>query len=190
MAIVSNMLSLIHRRRLYTLLDELRPRLFRLAMSWTHSREVAEDLVQDCFTRAVEKISSVRDDTRLEIWVTRILSNLYLDQVRRKTPAFIDADVDMLENSDPGPEQIAQQIEASSRIELALQSLDTETQQVITLVDIAGYRYSECADILDIPIGTVMSRVSRGREKLLKQIKQMELDRGTHQNVIHIRRSR
>lgn len=174
------------RRRVAARLESLRGRLLRLAWSWTGRREHAEDLVQETFARAIEHAAGLRDEARLDVWVTRMLSNLYLDQVRRPALEQGVGDIEAIEDSAPGPERAAQTLEVGREVERALRQLKPETRQIITLVDIAGFSYSQSADILDIPVGTVMSRLSRGREKLLAEV---ERARRAEHKVVALRRT-
>ena len=175
------------RRRVAARLEPLRGRLQRLAWSWCGSREQAEDLVQETFARAIEHAADLRDLGRLDVWVTRMLSNLYLDRVRRPRREIDATDVDALADDAPGPEREVERQQAGHEIERALRQLKPETRQIITLVDIAGFSYSESARILDIPVGTVMSRLSRGRQRLLDEI---ERARAGGRKVVALRRKR
>ena len=158
------------RRRVAARLEQMRERLLRLALSWTRSRDRAEDLVQDCFTRSLEKSGSLQDESCLEIWVTRIMSRLYLDQTRRKNLEVIDKDFEQICDDRSDPVKFAESIEFLDRIEVALGKISDESRQIVTLIDIGGYSYAECAQILEVPVGTIMSRLSRGRDRLAKLI--------------------
>ena len=159
------------RRRVTRQLEQMRDRLLRLALSWTRNRDRAEDLVQDCFARALENLGSLQDESRLEVWVARILSRLYLDQVRQRKLDTIEDDFEQIGDENASPVKYAESIEFLDRIEVALGKISDESRQIVTLVDIGGYSYSECAHILDVPVGTVMSRLSRGRERLAKLVR-------------------
>ncbi len=181
------MLSILgRRRRVEGRLDQMRERLLRLALSWTRNRDRAEDLVQDCFTRALENLGSLQDESRLEIWITRILSRLYLDQIRRKNLDTVEDDFEQITDDKTNPVKFVEQIEFLDKIEVALGQISDESRQIVTLVDIGGYRYSECAQILDVPVGTVMSRLSRGRERLAKLIR---AEHDPAPNIVKFRRN-
>ena len=166
-------------------LEDSRVKLMRLAWSWTGKRELAEDLVQECFARALKNIDSLRDEARLEVWTTQILANLFRDHCRRVRPEIADADPDEILLSNSTPESRAEKAEMKAQLESALGQLKPETRQVITLVDIAGFSYAECAEILDVPTGTIMSRISRGRERLLTQVRR---NSRSDQKVVSLRR--
>ena len=166
-------------------LEECRSKLLRLAWSWTRNPDLAEELVQDCLLKALDNLDQLRDDNRLEVWVARILSNSYRDSLRRFNPETADEDPELLADAGKTPEQQAQLMQAREILEESLGQLKSETRQVITLVDIAGFSYAECAEILDVPAGTVMSRLSRGRDQLLKLIDGNHNDEG---NVVSLRR--
>lgn len=148
-------------------LESCQEKLLRLAWSWTGDRDQAEELVQECLTRALGSASQLRDESRLEVWASRILVNLYRDACRKRSVDLVDIDPDELVQPDMGPQELFESAESHALLESAMGQLKHETRQVISLVDIAGFSYAECAEILDVPIGTIMSRISRGREKLL-----------------------
>ena len=141
--------------------------MYRVAYAWTHDAALADDLIQEALARALERLGQLRDPERFEAWLFRILANCWRDAMRER---FDVDDVDelqaVLESSDPGPEQRHASSELAGRVRAAVARLPLGQRQVVTLVDLGEVSYAEAADILEIPVGTVMSRLSRGRETL------------------------
>lgn len=129
----------------------------------------AEDLVQESLTRALARIRPWTPIRDLRSYLFTIMHNLYVDQyrVRRNTPVTVDID-NVLQHPSIGPNQ-------ERRLELrdlarSLDALGEEQREVVLLVGLEGLSYAEVAKILDVPIGTVMSRLSRGRRQLRELI--------------------
>jgi RNA polymerase sigma-70 factor (ECF subfamily) len=153
--------------------------VYRVARRLVGTREEAEDLVQETYSRAFRSWRSYTPGTNLRAWLLRILTNLNLDRGRKiqRTP-----DMQPLEEGDyylankmaeaQGEQALDQEkvVERLSQdsIVTALSSLPHDFRDVVVLVDIGEFSYADAAQILDIPIGTVMSRLHRGR-RLLKQ---------------------
>jgi len=157
----------------------LADQVYRVARRLVGSREEAEDLVQETYARAFRSWSSYTPGTNLRAWLLRILTNLNLDRGRKiqRTP-----DVQPLEEGDYylanrmaesqgelalDQDKVVERLSQDS-IVTALSSLPHDFRDVVVLVDIGEFSYADAAQILDIPIGTVMSRLHRGR-RLLKQ---------------------
>lgn len=152
------------RRQLREQLSDQRQRLFGIALSWCHDRMLAEDLVQETMVRALDRLDSLREHARFEVWVTRIMLNLYRDLHRRKTPVVgIDFDI---ESDADGPDCEVERLATVKRVRKAVKRLNEQQRQVIALVDIAEFSYADAASILEVPIGTVMSRLCRARRSL------------------------
>jgi RNA polymerase sigma-70 factor (ECF subfamily) len=156
----------------------LADQVYRVARRFVSSREEAEDLVQDTYARAFRSWQSYTPGTNLRAWLLRILTNLNVDRGRRiqRRPHELQ-----LEEHDyylatrvaaTGGEQVLDQDRVVERLSqdsivTALSSLPDDFRDVVVLVDIGDFSYADAAQILDIPIGTVMSRLHRGR-RLLK----------------------
>ncbi len=141
------------------------PRLRRYARALSRDVAGADDLVQDCLARALEKLHLWQEGTDLRAWLFTILHNQYVNQVRR---AVREGAAVGLSETEP---MLAQAPHQGKRLELrdlerAIAKLPDEQRSVILLVGMEGMRYEEVAEILDIPIGTVRSRLSRGRDAL------------------------
>jgi RNA polymerase sigma-70 factor, ECF subfamily len=156
---------------------ELSDQVYRVARRLVGSREEAEDLMQETYARAFRSWRSYTPGTNLRAWLLRILTNLNIDRGRRKQRA---PDMQPLEEGDyflynkleessrePASDQDAV-VERLSQDDVvaALSAVPHDFRDVVVLVDIGDFTYQDAAQILDIPIGTVMSRLHRGRRIL------------------------
>src|ERR1700731_299053 len=147
------------------LLEAEIPRLRRYARALTRDVTRADDLVQSCLTRAVAKQHLWQPGTDLRAWLFTILHNQHVNDVRRSVHEGIHVAVEEM-----APVMIVQPTALSvlqlRDLEAAIAKLPQEQRQVILLVGLEGMRYEEVALILGIPVGTVRSRLSRGRDQL------------------------
>jgi len=155
--------------------------VYRVARRLVGSREEAEDLVQETYARAFRSWRSFTPGTNMRAWLLRILTNLNVDRGRRiqRSPQQ-----QPLEESDyylanklasAGGEEVLEQDHVVERMSQdsvvnALASIQPQFREVVVLVDIGDFTYADAAQILDIPIGTVMSRLHRGRRALKQQL--------------------
>lgn len=145
-------------------------RLFAYAFSLVHDRDQARDLVQDCALRALRSARVPRDPAAYRAWLFRILRNSFIDSLRRKGEVPLDDD-----SGDGGPAEAvdwncdARLVDVLT-VRLGLRKLSPPHREIIALVDLAGLSYQEAGDVLEIAPGTVMSRLSRARQALLKVI--------------------
>jgi RNA polymerase sigma-70 factor (ECF subfamily) len=160
---------------------ELSDQVYRVARRLVSSREEAEDLVQETYARAFRSWRSFTPGTNLRAWLLRILTNLNIDRGRRKQRA---PDEQPLEEGDyflyNRLEQSARDgnvdedrvVERLSQDDIvgALSVVPHDFRDVVVLVDIGDFTYQDAAQILDIPIGTVMSRLHRGRRILKREL--------------------
>jgi len=130
---------------------------------------VAEDAAQETFLRAWQNLSSYRPQTSLRNWLYRIAFNAAMDMIR-KEKRILPTDIEDLQLTDdrPGPEALASQNERTVLVQKAVLSLPDASRAVLVLKEYEGMSYHEIADALDIPMGTVMSRLNYAR-KLLKE---------------------
>lgn len=153
-------------------LKDSRPRLWRLAYSWCHNRATSDDLVQEALAKALDRHDQLRDPEALHGWLCSILARCWHDHLRaRKDVVDIDeiSECD-LPICDDGPENDCVQNETIRRVRQAVARLPVGQREVITLVDLEEFSYAEVALVLDIPIGTVMSRLSRARIALREHL--------------------
>jgi RNA polymerase sigma-70 factor (ECF subfamily) len=144
-------------------------RVYRLAYRLTGNQHDAEDLTQEVFIRVFRSLSSYQPGT-FEGWLHRITTNLFLDMVRRRARIRFDslgedAD-DRLPGREPSPEGIYHDTHMDDDIEAALAALAPEFRAAVVLCDIEGLSYEEIAATLDVKLGTVRSRIHRGRSQL------------------------
>lgn len=145
----------------------LLPRLRRYAYALCQSSALADDLVQSACERALLQSSSWTPGTRLDAWVFRIIRNCWIDGVRR---ARVQAEVEGAEASDmviDGERHALSRVEFSQIAE-RVEDLPWEQREVLLLVCVDELSYRETADILNVPIGTVMSRLARARKRLVE----------------------
>jgi len=164
-------------------LGEYRENLYRIAYSWCHNPALADDLVQEALTKALKNSGQLRDPKTLKAWLYRILSNCWHDHFRRSRDTVDVDDVILTDNDTPDSCHNRRQI--IQRVRNAIAYLPMGQRQVITLVDLEGCSYIEVAQILDVPIGTVMSRLSRARKALKERL--LEAEVRSDSNVHHLR---
>jgi RNA polymerase sigma-70 factor (ECF subfamily) len=136
------------------------PRLRRYARALTHNVAWADDLVQDTLERALRRRWLFRTSSNLTAWLFTILYRLYLNDVARRRDALRAAEEDMPESG--MSEDMALQLD----VRQALAQLSAEHRAVIVLVGLEQLSYKEAADVLGVPLGTVMSRLARARNQL------------------------
>ena len=140
----------------------------RLAYRLTGNQHDAEDLTQDVFVRVFKSIHNFQPGT-LNGWLHRITTNLFLDQARRKQRIRMDAlsvAPDHVWGSATGPEELHTDAELDADVAAALRALNPEQRVAVVLCDIEGLSYEEIAKVLDVKLGTVRSRIARGRAAL------------------------
>jgi RNA polymerase sigma-70 factor (ECF subfamily) len=145
----------------------LLPRLRRFALTLTRHAEDGDDLVQLSVERALTRLHRWNEGTRLDSWMFKIMQNLWIDELRsRRSRGQVDPDfdLDMLPGSD-GREAIEARLVLKDTV-AALMALPEEQRAVMLLVVVEGLSYRDAAEVLDVPIGTVMSRISRARQAL------------------------
>jgi len=139
------------------------PRLRRYARALTGDRHLADDLVQDTLERALTRSSLWQRGTKLDAWLLTIMHNLFVNQIRsveRQRTEALEAAHEPAQRATQGDALAVRDIHA------ALKLLPFEQRAVLLLVTLDEHSYDETARILDIPIGTVMSRLSRARDRL------------------------
>ena len=143
-------------------------RVYRLAYRLTGNPHDAEDLTQEVFVRVFRSLSSYTPGT-FEGWLHRITTNLFLDTVRRKARIRFDAlpdDAERLESKERGPAQVYDETHFDADVQAALDALPPDFRAAVVLCDLEGLSYEEIAATLDVKIGTVRSRIHRGRGQL------------------------
>lgn len=146
-------------------------RLFGYAISLTGQRETAQDLLHEAVVRVLAARRVPEEERAYRAWLFRIVHNLFIDSLRRRRAAMETAEADPEPALDwPQMQQQEQSLINVLTVRAALTRLSLAHREILALIDIAGFTYAEVAEQLDIPRGTVMSRVSRAREALLAAI--------------------
>lgn len=149
-------------------------RVYRLAYRLTGNQHDAEDLTQEVFVRVFRSLSTYTPGT-FEGWLHRITTNLFLDMVRRKQRIRFDSlgddAAERLPSRDPSPQQVFQDTHFDADVQQALDTLAPEFRAAVVLCDIEGLSYEEIAATLGVKLGTVRSRIHRGRSHLRKALK-------------------
>lgn len=142
--------------------------LFTVAYRLTGHHDDAQDLVQEVLLRVRRGLETYRPGS-MEGWLSRITTNAFLDEVRRRTRRPADAypdDPDRLLAPAPAPEEALAAVTLPDDVESALLRLPEDFRAAVVLCDVAGLSYQEIGDALDVPVGTVRSRIHRGRAML------------------------
>jgi RNA polymerase sigma-70 factor (ECF subfamily) len=155
--------------------------MYNFAYRITYDEDTAKDLIQDTYYKAFRFIESFHQGTNAKAWLFRILKNSFINEFRKKNkePSMIDyQDVETYYNSDDVNEVITSDLRVEvlqdmigDEVSNALNSLAVDFRIVIILCDLEGFTYEEMSKILDIPIGTVRSRLHRARNLLREKLK-------------------
>jgi RNA polymerase sigma-70 factor, ECF subfamily len=166
----------------------LSDQVYRVARHLAGSREDADELVQETYVRAFRSWRSYQPGTNLRAWLLRILTNLNIDRGRRaqRTPPMQGLEAndyflyDRLTEGDGAASDEDRVVERLSQDDIvaALSAVPHDFRDVIVLVDIGDFSYQDAAQILDIPIGTVMSRLHRGRRILKRELAETVVEEG------------
>lgn len=149
-------------------LVELLPRLRRFARGLARHASDADDLCQAAIERALKSRDQWQQGTRLDSWMYRITRNLWIDERRAASRRGVHSPIDEAVTQVAGPGVAEVEAGALRRdVDGAMARLPDEQREVVMLVLVEGYAYREAADILELPIGTVTSRLARGRETLM-----------------------
>lgn len=157
--------------------------LYRLGYSWCRDAPLAEDLAQEVMLRALDRGVQLADGKRLKAWLCAILANCLKDHYRR-TRSLEPLDEDMPAQGET-PEGASASSQLAARVRAAVGRLPLGQRQVVTLIDLEGLSYAEVGEILEVPIGTVMSRLCRAREALRTRL--IEFAAGQENKVRSIR---
>jgi len=145
-----------------------RNKLYRIAYSWCHDAALADDLAQETIYKAIKNANGLRDIGTIDTWLYRILFNCWQDYLRVK-----GRNVEFIEMHDEDQAEHAenyQQAQIVDRVRASIEQLPMPLREVVTLADFAGFSYAEIAEIIDVPVGTVMSRLFRARKNLKQQL--------------------
>ena len=157
------------------LVEKYRERVWRLAYNYVHDREEAQDVAQEAFVRAWQALASFRGQSAFYTWLFRIVVNVATDRVRQRAARGRAFGTDIVPEADwervlvdprLGPGEVAHRHQQQERIQQALRALPERHRTIIMLSDLEGLSYREIAEVLDIPMGTVMSRLHNARKRL------------------------
>ena len=178
------------RRAFKKLVSNSRERLYRMAYAWTHDPYLADDLVQQTLCKALNNQKQLRDMVAADAWLFRILANCLTDYRRARREVLHGDDLALVENRTPETQTEEQQL--VDKVRLAVSRLPIAQCQVVTLIDLQGFTYASVAETLDIPVGTVMSRLCRGRQALRESLMDARSQLPTEQTatITKIRRIR
>lgn len=155
---------------------ESRDKLYRIALAWCGDEMLADDLVQDTIATGMRNYKQLRDENSMFGWVCSIMKNNWYHHLRKQRN---HDDIDeQLPCRKKGPFGNCLEIDMVKQVRQAVAELALEQRQVLALVDLGDLSYCAVAQALDIPIGTVMSRLHRARKSLLKK-----LDKNEHQTL-------
>ncbi len=147
------------------------PRVRRFALALCRSAEEADDLVQSACERALTAADGFVPGTRLDSWLYRIVRNLWYDRLRRRRTRGTELDVDAVTDLvAPGAGEQAQQRRLLAQVWEVVGTLPRDQREVLILVCVEELSYREAAEVLEIPVGTVMSRLSRARRRVAEAV--------------------
>ncbi len=168
------------------------PQLYSTALRMTRNRADAEDLVQETYLKGYRSFHTFTEGTNLRAWLFRILTNTYINTYRARQRRPDETDLGELEDlylyrrmstlQDPtlgrSAEESLMEALPDDEVKQALEDLPDNFRLPVILADVEGFSYKEIAEMLDIPIGTVMSRLHRGRKAMQKALHDFALERG------------
>jgi RNA polymerase sigma-70 factor, ECF subfamily len=171
---------------------EFMPALYSAALRMTHNPSDAEDLVQETYLRAYRGFGGFESGTNLRAWLYRILTNTFINSYRAKQRRPDERQLDEVEDfylyrrigaveeamAARSAEDELMDLFTDDEVKAALDSLPEQFRLAVYLADVESFSYKEIADILDIPIGTVMSRLHRGRKAMQKELYEFAVQRG------------
>jgi RNA polymerase sigma factor (sigma-70 family) len=150
-------------------LRPLIPALRRFALALTRDLDAADDLVQDCLERAVSHWPQRRGDGSVRAWSFAILHSLFVTKMRARARRGVELSLDGI-TVDPVSDASAEQTTEIREVMSALARLSADQRAVLTLVAVEGFTYEEAAETLGVPVGTVMSRLSRARSEVRRTL--------------------
>jgi RNA polymerase sigma-70 factor (ECF subfamily) len=166
------------------------PQLYSAALRMTRNPSDAEDLVQDTFVRAYRGFGTFNEGTNLRAWLFRILTNTYINTYRAKQRRVQESELADVEDlylykrisgmdaASRSAEDTLFELFTSDEVKQALEDLPESFRLPVLLADVEQFSYKEIAEMLDIPIGTVMSRLHRGRKAMQKALIDFATERG------------
>ncbi len=171
---------------------EYMPSLYSAALRMTRNPSDAEDLVQETYLKAYRAFGSFQEGTNLKAWLYKILTNTFINTYRARKRRPEETEIEDVEDlylyrrlggleaataGQSAEEEVLEHF-TDEEVKAAIESLPDQFRIAVLLADVEGFSYKEIADIMDVPIGTVMSRLHRGRRALQKALHEFGLQRG------------
>jgi RNA polymerase sigma-70 factor (ECF subfamily) len=171
---------------------EYMPSLYSAALRMTRNPADAEDLVQEAYLRAYRGFGGFTEGTNLRAWLYRILTNTYINTYRARQRRPEERELDDVEDlyiyrrlgaleeamASRSAEEELMDVFTDDEVKAAMDALPEQFRMAVYLADVEGFSYKDIAEILDVPIGTVMSRLHRGRKSMQKQLYEYAVERG------------
>lgn len=161
------------KKRALPLLDQV----YRFALGLSKDEENAMDLVQDTYLKAWSAFEQFKHDTNMKAWLLRIAYNTFVNEYHKKSRMELAEENQFIDDHKNPAEEVIENV-LDEDVESALKSLSEEFRAVIVMVDIGGLSYEEVADVLNCPVGTVRSRISRARALLKNKLYEYAKSRG------------
>ncbi|WP_126454307.1 RNA polymerase sigma factor [Sulfuriflexus mobilis] len=156
--------------------------LYRVAYSWCHDPQLASDLAQETSLKAMRNAHSLKQDGAMKSWLFSIMHNCWCDMCRRRRE-FSELQEHHLVYEEDGEDDVYRR-QITQKVHAAIEKLKPEQREIVSLVDLAAFSYQEVANILDIPLGTVMSRLSRARTQLREHLQEFQQSKTTRCNYV------
>ena len=159
-------------------------RLYRTAYAWGHDPDLASDISQEAMEKALKRVNQLRDPEKLDSWLFGILINCWRDHFRQQRDTVDIDDVELLHQETP--EKLKQTQDMVDSVRRSIARLPEGQRQVVTLVNLEGFSYAEVAEILEIPVGTVMSRLSRARGTLAEYLLTYKTNQDVNPDLVKV----
>ncbi|MDX1796277.1 MAG: RNA polymerase sigma factor [Hydrogenovibrio sp.] len=177
--------------KLNAVLESHYANLYRIAYAWCQEETLAQDLVQDTMVKALQRADQIVSFENIDRWLCKIMHNLFYDNCRHKARwqqlTVEEIDLDEQPHSE-SIEALYIKKQTINNIHHAIGTLPFDQREVIILVDLQGYTYQEVAEVMEVPVGTVMSRLSRARQKLKKQVTSERFIPNYMNNVVKLKK--
>lgn len=157
-----------NQNKLNAILESNYANLYRIAYAWCQDEHIAKDLVQDTMLKALQKAEQITSFENLDRWLCKIMHNIFYDNCR-KNARYKQIKLEELNESNCATESVETiyiKKQSIKTIHDAIGILPVKKREIIILIDLQGYSYKEVSEVINIPVGTVMSRLSRARDKL------------------------
>ncbi len=148
------------------LMERTRERAFRLAMCICRDRHLAEDIVQEAYLSVYRSIHQLREPLAFQTWLARIIDNRSRQVMGKRRSIVMDEEQRRQAAGDPATTGLARKVAGRMNLQDAMDRLTEYDRQIITLREVMGYTYDEIAEILEVPVGTVRSRLANARRRL------------------------